>query len=34
MARIDKVPEREADPSGRLAYGLSRRCAGNVDDAN
>ncbi len=30
MARIDKVPEREAGPFGRFAYGLSRRRFGEV----
>jgi 4-carboxymuconolactone decarboxylase len=30
MTRIDKVPEREAGPFGRFAYGLSRRRFGEV----
>ncbi len=30
MARINKVPEREAGPFGRFAYGLSRRRFGEV----
>jgi AhpD family alkylhydroperoxidase len=30
LARINKVPEREAGPFGRFAYGLSRRRFGEV----
>ncbi len=30
MARIDRVPEREAGPFGRFAYRLSRRRFGEV----
>lgn len=30
IARVGGVPEREAAPFGRFAYGLSRRCFGEV----